>query len=79
MGFFKTEVLSANSNYNPRKYIGFAQFNNFDAAHTTGQEDGMYGYIAVDISPNKEEFEAFYVFQAGDHMGGTVLFKCKTR
>lgn len=79
MGFFKTEVLSANGDYRPRKYQGFAQFNNFDAAHTVGQEDGMFGYLAVDVTSGKKEFSAFYVFQAGDHMGGTVLFSCHTR
>lgn len=76
MAFFKTDKLIANESYNPRKYIGFAQFNNFDAAHTTGLEDGMFGYMAIDVTPNKKEFAAFYVFQAGDHMGGTALFSC---
>lgn len=79
MGFFKTTRLSANGEYNPRKYVGFAQFNDFDAAHTTGLEDGMFGYLALDVDPDKNEFNAFYVFQAGDHMGGTVLFTCRSR
>lgn len=77
MGFFKTDSLTANPDYNPRKYVGYAQFTNFDAAHTTGLEDGMYGYLALNVEGNQKNFEAFYVFQAGDHMGGTVIFNCK--
>jgi len=78
MGFFKIDSLTANGDYGPRKYIGYAQFNDFDAAHTVGLEDGMFGYLAVDVTSNKKEFQAFYVFQAGDHMGGTALFNCRS-
>lgn len=36
----------------------------------------MWGYLVI----NKDtggEFDAHYIFQAGDHMGGTVDYKCK--
>ena len=79
MAFFKLDTLYAYSDYKPYKFIGFAQFNHFDAIHTSGQESGMYGYLAINVTPNIQEFEAFYVFKAGDHMGGTTLFTCKVR
>lgn len=77
MGFFKTEKLVAKADYNPRKYKGYAQFENFNAVHSTGIEEGMFGYLALDVSSNKNDFKAVYVFQAGDHMGGTAFLSCK--
>lgn len=77
MGFFKTDKLAANPNYNPRKYVGYAQFENLNAVHTTGLESGMFGYLAIDVAGIKSEFMAVYVFQAGDHMGGTIFLNCK--
>jgi hypothetical protein len=79
IAFFKFDTLYAYSDYKPHKFIGFAQFNHFDAIHTSGQEGGMFGYLAINVTPNIKEFEAFYVFKAGDHMGGTSIFTCKAR
>lgn len=79
MAFFKFDSLYAYSDYKPHKFIGFAQFNHFNAVHTLGEESGMYGYLAINVTQNINEFEAFYVFKAGDHMGGTTLFTCRVR
>lgn len=50
MGFFQLASVSANPNYRPIRYIGHTQFKNFDAAHTAGQEDGMWGSFVVDLN-----------------------------
>lgn len=76
MGFFKAASVSANPNYRPIRYKNYTQFKNFDAAHTTGQEDGMWGSLVLDLN-SATPFDARYIFQAGDHMGGTVLFTCR--
>lgn len=76
MGFFKSESISANPNYRPTRYKNYTQFKNVDATHSTGQEDGMWGSLVLDLN-NKAPFDARYIFQAGDHMGGTVLFTCR--
>lgn len=77
MGFFQFDSLASNSNYRPYKYKGYTQFKDFDAVHTSGQEDGMWGSFVVDLNSTEKKFDARYIFQAGDHMGGTVLFTCR--
>ncbi len=78
MGFFKFDSLAHNENYRPNRYKGFTQFKEFDAVHTAGQESGMWGALVLDLS-KADKFEARYIFQAGDHMGGTVLMTCRSR
>lgn len=78
MGFFKFDSIASNPNYRPNVYKGFTQFKEFDATHTAGQEDGMWGSFVVDLN-TADKFEAKYVFQAGDHMGGTVLLNCRSK
>lgn len=75
MGFFKTDSLSANPDYRAIKYKGWVQFKDLNAEHTAGVESGMWGNLVMDLT-KKTEFSASYIFQAGDHMGGTVLFQC---
>lgn len=77
MAFFQIDSLSASENYKPLKYKGFSQFKDFDAAHTTGLEEGMWGQFVVDLKSTSKKFDARYIFQAGDHIGGTVLFTCR--
>ena len=78
-GYFKIDSLNANPDYRPSKYKGYAQFPKFNAYKTDGREDGMWGYLALDVSSDDSSFKAAYVFQAGDHMGGTVLFDCEEK
>lgn len=66
------------------KYKNHYRFKDFDAAFTAGSESGMWGYLVVSKDLHKmsgsagiKEVDAHYVFQAGDHMGGTVDFICK--
>ena len=76
MGFFQITSTTANPNYRPLRYKKFTQFKNFDATHTAGEESGMWGTLVIDLT-STPKFEARYIFQAGDHMGGTVLFNCR--
>lgn len=74
-GYFEFDEVKANPNYRPLKYKGHAQFKNFDARYTDGQESGMWGSFVVELKDAKE-FKAHYIFQAGDHIGGTIKFTC---
>jgi hypothetical protein len=76
LGFFKIDSLKSNSEYRPNKYKGYAQFREFNATHTAGLEDGMWGYFVLDVSSKDQKVKGAYVFQAGDHMGGTILVNC---
>lgn len=76
MGYFQIQSLMANTNYNPNKYKDWFQFKDFNATSTQGVEDGMWGSLLLDLSSD-DYFDARYIFQAGDHMGGTVILKCR--
>lgn len=76
MGYFQIQSLKANTNYNPNKYKDWFQFKDFNAVSTQGVEDGMWGSLLLDLSSD-DNFDARYIFQAGDHMGGTVILNCR--
>ncbi len=73
-GYFDAKVLRSNPKYKPRRYTNFVQFN-LNAAKTDGFEEGMWGQLLVEKKID-DEFEAKYIFRAGDHMGGTVHLDC---
>lgn len=78
IGLFDTKRLTENKAYKPNKYKDYAQFKDVDAKETTGQESGMWGYLVFPKDyAAQEKFHAAYVFQAGDHMGGTLHFTCE--
>lgn len=77
MGFFDFDKISYNPNYKPIRYKGYTQFKKFDAIHTAGLESGMWGEFVMDITTPDVPFDARYIFQAGDHMGGVVIFTCR--
>lgn len=79
MGFFNFEGISSNPNYRPIRYKGYTQYKDFDAIHTAGLESGMWGAFTADLRSTSDTFDARYIFQSGDHMGGTVLFTCRYR
>jgi hypothetical protein len=80
VGNFKIASLTENARYNPRKYKGFSDFQSFDATDTNGSaEDGMWGDLVLDKNTSQAQFEAHYIFKAGDHMGGTLHLNCKVR
>lgn len=78
LGFFSFDKLSSNPNYKPIRYKGYTQFKEFDAIHTAGLESGMWGAFVIDLTKTTQKFDGRYIFQAGDHMGGTVLFTCNS-
>ncbi len=77
MGYFNLDSLVANPQYRPTKYKDYIQFKNMDATHTVGRESGMWGALILNINTPKQ-ISAKYIFQAGDHMGGTMPFHCKS-
>ena len=74
---FKINSLSENPDYNPRKYVGYSQYPKFDATETLSGEDGMWGNFVLQQDMSGSTFKAHYIFQAGDHMGGTLHLNCK--
>jgi hypothetical protein len=79
IGTFDLPSKLENSNYKPQKYTGYSQFPNFDATSTEGSlENGMWGQFLLEKDyQDKDIFQAHYIFQAGDHMGGTLHLECK--
>jgi hypothetical protein len=76
-GTFDIDSLKERAEYKPNKYKGFSQFLNFDATDTKGSaEDGMWGQFILEKNTSKANFDAHYIFQAGDHMGGTLHLSC---
>ena len=70
--------LKENLAYRPIVYKGYSQFKDFDADQTVGHESGMWGYFLIEKTYLADDnFTGVYVFQAGDHLGGTLFFGCK--
>ena len=78
IGNFEFEGLKSNPNYRPIKYKNMVQFKDFNAKDTTGREDGMWGSLLIDRNLS-DGCDAKYIFQAGDHMGGTVHMSCRVK
>lgn len=77
MGFFDFPETEEDVYYSPIKYKGYAQIEDFDANMTIGNESGMWGHFVFEKSYlEKDNFRAAYIFQAGDHLGGTLHFSC---
>lgn len=79
-GIFKGSNMAERPYVRASTYQNHYRFADFDAELTFGSEDGMWGYLAInkDIATlgYQDETDAHYVFQAGDHMGGTIDFTC---
>lgn len=77
IGRFDIPKLVENKDYRPRRYHGFSQFREVDAVDTEGSaEDGMWGTFLLEKDLSGEHIRAKYIFQAGDHMGGTLHLGC---
>ncbi|MCO4793194.1 MAG: hypothetical protein KC493_05765 [Bacteriovoracaceae bacterium] len=75
-GVFKFDQKEADPKYRGRTYKNHDKLD-FDAVATNGNDGGgMWGYLVINKT-TEAEFDAHYVFQAGDHMGGTVDYTCK--
>jgi hypothetical protein len=77
IGRFEIPELAENPDYRPRRYHGFSQFREVDATDTEGSaESGMWGVFLLEKDLSDEHIEAKYIFQASDHMGGTLHLGC---
>ena len=77
-GLFKFGSLVEKPNYRPRKYKGYSKYERFEAFETNDWDGGgMWGYMVIQKDKSKTPFSAHYIFQAGDHMGGTMDFSCE--
>jgi len=77
---FKIESLKENPKYKGRKYTNHHQFREFNDTTTFGSETGMWGTFVVskEFSMKDKKFDAHYIMQAGDHMGGTIHYSCES-
>lgn len=75
-GVFNFDQKEADTSYRGRTYKNHDKID-FSAVATNGNDGGgMWGYLVINKT-TEDEFDAHYVFQAGDHMGGTVDYTCK--
>lgn len=75
---FSFNEIDYNKNYKPVKYKNHFQFPNFDDFRSNRHDGGgFWGELVVENSPSLEMINAHYIFQSGDHMGGTVDLTCK--
>jgi hypothetical protein len=64
--------------YKGRVYKNHYKFENFDATITSNWDGGgMFGYLALSKDHGEKKIDAHYVFQAGDHIGGTIDMDCR--
>ena len=66
----KIEHIEENPYYRPKRYKNYSQFHNFDFF------GDMWGDLLISKATHKEKFFAHYLFQQGDHMGGTLHLSC---
>lgn len=77
-GIFHFNEIYYNANYKPSRYQGYVQFPNFNSYSSNNYDGGgIWGELVVENNSNKEIKKAHYIFQAGDHMGGTIDLICK--
>jgi hypothetical protein len=66
--------------YQPSVYTNHFKFNDFNAKLTSRHDGGgMWGYLVVKKDNTSDKIDAHYVFQAGDHIGGTIDMKCSKK
>ena len=66
----KIEYIEENPYYRPRRYKNYSQFPNFDFI------GDMWGDLIISKETTQDKFYAHYLFQQGDHMGGTLHLSC---
>ena len=76
---FVLKDLASNPNYNGHKYTNHVQFKEInESASSSADGGGMNGYLVVNKDRKSgESFDAHYVFQSGDHIGGTIDYDCQ--
>jgi hypothetical protein len=76
-GVFNFDQKEVDPKYRGRTYKNHDKLD-FSAVATNGNDGGgMWGYLVINKDNTQDTFDAHYVFQAGDHMGGTVDYTCK--
>ncbi len=79
---FNIAELTEHPRYTSRRYPNHSQFRDFNTHQTEGRDaGGMWGrwHFEKLTTPNQPSLQASYVFQAGDHLGGTLDFVCNRR
>ena len=79
IAYFSVEQLRENPNYKPIDYLGATQFKKFSGKGLSGfDNDNPHGELVLEWEQGKrKEFQTHFVFQSGDHIGGTLDMKCK--
>ncbi len=66
--------------YRPSVYTNHFKFNEFNAKVTSRHDGGgMWGYLVIKKDNTSDKIDAHYVFQAGDHIGGTIDMTCSKK
>ena len=73
-GNFNIPSLAENPKYKPVKYKNASQFKDFNDTSASGD---MWGALVLEDHSSSTTFKAHYIFQAGDHEGGTLHMSCK--
>jgi hypothetical protein len=77
---FALNNLTNNPNYRPTVYTNHIQFKEVNEAASSDQDGGgMFGTLVVNKTRpenENEKFDAHYIFQSGDHLGGTIDYDC---
>lgn len=77
-GVFSFHERFQNLKYHPNKYKGYIQFPHFDVIDSNNFDGGgIWGDLVIENKPSADLLTAHYVFQAGDHMGGTIDLICE--
>jgi hypothetical protein len=80
---FQGKSLPQNPNFVAHKYKNHMQFPKFNDAVDFGGESGVWGSLVVNSglieNGGGKMYDAHYVFQAGDHRGGTIDYSCQAR
>jgi hypothetical protein len=76
-GTFQYDSIVANAKYRGRTYKNHSQFSMDATATNDNDGGGIWGKLVVSKNVKDKTFDAHYIFQAGDHMGGTVDFTCQ--
>ena len=78
-GVFKGDFKN-HEGYRPSVYTNHFKFNEFNAKVTSRHDGGgMWGYLVVKKDNSSDKIDAHYVFQAGDHIGGTIDMVCSKK
>lgn len=77
---FSNVSAKRDPDYRPTRYQDHNKYNDFDATKTsTCDGGGMYGHLIFPERISRIPLTMYYVFEAGDHLGGTLEFNCYPR